>query len=188
MNELLEILYGVGAVGTGFALARHLAHRFRGAFARLREQEGAMRWLSIPAAIGVGSSFFLLAVMLLPLAAYAIQIFFGKRLTRQGDWLPTGAMLLALTEARVIFSLVLFAWSGLGAAFAPVLLCALLWDRTTLAGAVAGMLAGFATSIVWVLFFKEHTYELYEMIPGFIMGLMTTIIVSLQTQRRNRPR
>jgi len=68
MNELLEILYGVVAVGTGFALARHLAHRFRGAFARLREQEGAMRWLSIPAAIGVGSSFFLLAVMLWPAA------------------------------------------------------------------------------------------------------------------------
>jgi len=126
-----------------------------------------------------------------------MQKVFHPRLTTgalsgYGKWVTViiglGAMLLALTEARVIFSLVLFAWSGLGAAFAPVLLCALLWDRTTLAGAVAGMLAGFATSIVWVLFFKEHTYELYEMVPGFIMGLMTTIIVSLQTQRRNRPR
>lgn len=68
MTELLEILYGAGAVGTGFVLARHLSVRFRGAFARLREQEGAMRWLSIPAALGIGSSFFLLAVMLWPAA------------------------------------------------------------------------------------------------------------------------
>lgn len=68
MTELLEILYGVGAVGTGFVLARHLSVRFRGAFARLREQEGVMRWLSIPAALGIGSSFFLLAVMLWPAA------------------------------------------------------------------------------------------------------------------------
>ena len=68
MTELFEILYGVGAVGTGFVLARHLAHRFRGGFARFREREGPMRWLSIPASVGVGASFFLLAVMLWPAA------------------------------------------------------------------------------------------------------------------------
>ena len=37
----------------------------------------------------------LLMVPLLPLGAYALQIFFGKRLPRQGDWLPTGAMFAA---------------------------------------------------------------------------------------------
>lgn len=68
MTELLEVLYGIGSAGTGFVLARHLSGRVRGAFARLREREGAMRWISLPAAIGVGASFFLLAVALWPAA------------------------------------------------------------------------------------------------------------------------
>ncbi len=117
-----------------------------------------------------------------------MQKVFHPRLTSEalsgyGKWVTViiglGAMLFALTEARVIFSLVLFAWSGLGAAFAPVLLCALFWERTTLAGAFAGMSAGFVTTIVWILFFKENAYGLYEMIPGFIAGLLMTILVSL---------
>lgn len=48
MTELLEILYGVGAVGTGFVLARHLSHGFRGASARRRWRCAVMLW---PAAL-----------------------------------------------------------------------------------------------------------------------------------------
>lgn len=91
------------------------------------------------------------------------------------------AISLALVEARVIFWFVLFAWSGLAAAFTPVVLCSLFWSRTTLAGAVAGMVGGFVTTVVWVLVFKQHTYDLYEMIPGFAVGFAATILVSLYT-------
>ena len=92
------------------------------------------------------------------------------------------AMLAALTETRAVFWFVLFAWSGLGAAFGPVLLCSLYWKRTTRAGAVAGMLTGFGMVIVWVLFFKSAVYDLYEMIPAFFLALLSTVAVSLLTQ------
>jgi len=92
------------------------------------------------------------------------------------------AMLVALTETRAVFWFVLFAWSGLGAAFGPVLLCSLYWKRTTRAGAVAGMLTGFGMVIVWVLFFKSNVYDLYEMVPAFFLALFSTIGVSLLTQ------
>jgi NADH-quinone oxidoreductase subunit L len=46
-------------------------------------------------------------ILLLPLAAFVIQIFFGKRLPRQGDWLPTSAMFISLILAILIFGRVL---------------------------------------------------------------------------------
>jgi len=93
-----------------------------------------------------------------------------------------GGLAVALPESRMIFWFVLFAWSGLASAFTPVVLCSLFWRRTTRAGAISGMIAGFLTAVVWVLFVKEHVYDLYEMIPGFAAGFIVTIAVSLFTE------
>ena len=57
----------------------------------------------------------------------------------------------------MIFWFILFAWSGLGAAFGPVIICMLYYKKTTLAGVAAGMLGGFLTSVAWVLWFKAGT-------------------------------
>ena len=101
----------------------------------------------------------------------------------KGVTVVIGAMALAaaLTETRAIFWFVLFAWSGLASAFTPVILCSLFWRRTTRAGAIAGMVSGFLAAVLWVLLFKEHFFELYEMIPGFAVGFAATIGVSLAT-------
>ncbi|CAN5679855.1 hypothetical protein BH23GEM10_BH23GEM10_15040 [soil metagenome] len=104
---------------------------------------------------------------------------FGKATTVV---LGVGALFLALAEVRVIFWFVLFAWSGLACAFTPVVLCALFWQRTTRAGAIAGMVAGFVVTVGWVLLFKSGFYDLYEMIPGFLAGLGVTMLVSLMTE------
>jgi len=84
----------------------------------------------------------------------------------------------ALEEVKFIFWFILFAWSGLGAAFGPVILCMLYYRKTTLTGVAAGMLGGFLTSVVWVLVFKSQTYDLYEMIPGFLVGIVSTVLFS----------
>ena len=93
------------------------------------------------------------------------------------------AIALAFKVEALIFWFVLFAWSGLGAAFGPVVLCLLYYKRTTGAGVAAGMLGGFLTSVVWVLVFKSQTYELYEALPGFIVGLLVTLLVSRVTHK-----
>jgi Na+/proline symporter len=90
----------------------------------------------------------------------------------------------ALHQTPLVFWFVLFAWSGLGAAFGPVLLCGLWYPGTTLAGAVAGMLGGFLTTVAWVLWIKPHFYELLEVIPGFIVGLALTLIISKVTHEK----
>ena len=91
------------------------------------------------------------------------------------------AVVVALLEVRLIFDFVLFAWSGIACAFTPVVLCSLFWKRTTRAGAIAGMVAGFAVTVVWVEAFKARFYDLYEMIPGFVAGLACCVVVSLAT-------
>ena len=91
-----------------------------------------------------------------------------------------------MAENKLIFWFVLFSWSGLGAAFGPVVL-ALLYDRrTTGAGIVAGMLGGFLTSLVWVQFFKAGAYGLYEAIPGFTVAAVATVAVSRMTGKQSR--
>jgi sodium/proline symporter len=93
------------------------------------------------------------------------------------------AIVLAIEEEKLIFEFVLYAWSGLGAAFGPVIVCLLYYRRTTWLGVLTGMVAGFATSIIWVEVFKAQTYDLYEAIPGFIAGLVVTWAVSAMTSR-----
>ena len=90
----------------------------------------------------------------------------------------------ALKEVKLIFLFFLFAWSGLGAAFGPVILCTLYYKKTTRSGIAAGMLGGFLTTVIWLLAFKSRTYELYEMIPGFLVGIVLTILVSRMTTKR----
>ncbi|MCG8507343.1 MAG: hypothetical protein MI755_22240, partial [Sphingomonadales bacterium] len=53
--------------------------------------------------------------------------------------------------------------------------------RTTWQGALAGMIGGFGITVVWISVFKAQFYDLYEMIPGFIGGLLITVVVSLLT-------
>jgi len=91
------------------------------------------------------------------------------------------AIAFALEEVKFIFWFILFAWSGLGAAFGPVILCMLYDKQTNLPGVAAGMLGGFLTSVTWVLVYKSQAYDLYEMIPGFAVGLLLTTAVSRLT-------
>lgn len=89
----------------------------------------------------------------------------------------------ALHQTPLIFWFVLFAWSGLGAAFGPVLLCALWYPKTNLRGAIAGMLGGFGTTVAWALWLKPLAYNLLEVVPGFIVGLLLTVYFSHRSGR-----
>lgn len=93
-------------------------------------------------------------------------------------------IVFAIEEVKFLFWFILFAWSGLGAAFGPVIICMLYDKKTTLAGAAAGMIFGFGVTVIWILKFKADTYGLYEMIPGFFTGLVVTWVVSRLTYKR----
>lgn len=81
------------------------------------------------------------------------------------------AYVLALGGGTVL-ELVEFAWAGFGAAFGPVVLFSLYWSRTTMPGALAGMIGGAFTVLVWPLLGDTGIpgTDLYEMIPGVLVS------------------
>lgn len=91
------------------------------------------------------------------------------------------AMILASDQNSSVFTLVSYAWSGFGAAFGPLILFSLFWKRTTLKGAVAGMLGGGCLSLVWSLWIKKlgGIFGVYELLPAFLFSGLLIVVVSL---------
>ena len=83
-------------------------------------------------------------------------------------------------NSGTIMGLVENAWGVFGAAFGPVILLSLFWRRFNFAGAVAGILAGAGVDILWLVFLKST--GIYEIIPGFLAGLIAAVAVSLATK------
>lgn len=75
-----------------------------------------------------------------------------------------------------MLGLVSYAWAGFGAAFGPVVLFSVMWSRMTRNGALAGMIIGALTVIIWKQF---GWLGLYEIIPGFIFGSLGIVVFSL---------
>ncbi|MCQ2513462.1 MAG: sodium/proline symporter PutP [Ruminococcus sp.] len=99
------------------------------------------------------------------------------------------AFFIALDPNSSIMGLVSDAWAGFGSAFGPVILLALFWKRSTLAGAVSGMAVGALTVIFWdyiPVAGGETLYAstgLYSLILGFAFGLIVNLVVSLCTKK-----
>jgi len=89
--------------------------------------------------------------------------------------------LLSLKPSDTILGLVGYAWAGFGSAFGPAILLSLYWKRMTRWGALAGMIVGAVTVLIWVN--TPLKDALYEMIPGFFLSLLAVIIVSLLTKK-----
>ena len=86
------------------------------------------------------------------------------------------AIWLASDPDSRVLGLVSYAWAGFGAAFGPVVLFSLGWKRMTRNGALAGMVVGAATVLVW----KQFAWlGLYEMVPGFLFACVAIVVASL---------
>ncbi len=79
--------------------------------------------------------------------------------------------------AQAIMNMVENAWAGFGSAFGPVIILSLFWKRFTYKGAVAGVIGGAVVDVLWLLY-MSHT-GIYEIIPGFIIGGLVAIVVTL---------
>ena len=95
------------------------------------------------------------------------------------------AIFLAANPNSSVFGIVSFAWAGFGAAFGPVILCALFWKRTNMQGAIAGMISGGVTIFIWKFVVRKlcagTILDIYELLPAFIVGLIVIVVVSLLT-------
>jgi sodium/proline symporter len=94
------------------------------------------------------------------------------------------AVLIALDDESVIFTIVSFAWAGFGATFGPLMLFSLFWKRINRAGAVAGMLGGGSMVFIWKLVVRElgGIWDIYELLPAFLFSCILIVVVSLLTE------
>ena len=79
-------------------------------------------------------------------------------------------------NSGTIMGLVENAWGVFGAAFGPVILLSLFWKKMTFGGAVAGIAVGAVADVAWLVLAKST--GIYEIVPGFIAGLLATWLVS----------
>ncbi len=91
---------------------------------------------------------------------------------------------VAYDENSVIFSVVSYAWAGLGASFGPLTLACLYWRRLTKEGAIAGILGGAAMVLVWHNLIKPlgGVFGIYELLPAFLFSALCIVVVSLLTK------
>ncbi|MDA0117613.1 sodium/proline symporter PutP [Vibrio sp. T11.5] len=90
------------------------------------------------------------------------------------------ALILAMTPDSSVLGLVSYAWAGFGAAFGPALILSLYWSRMNRNGALAGIVIGGVTIVVW----KQLTggwFDVYEIVPGIIFSSIAIVVVSLMT-------
>lgn len=199
IGTLWMIFCLAGAIGVGFFGAAYFAAHTESASLVLENKERVFIVLSgllfNPWIAGILMSAILAAVMstlsaqLLVCSATLTEDFYRTFLrpsASQKELVWVGrAMVLAISVVAVwlasdpnslVLALVSYAWAGFGAAFGPLIVLSLWWRRMTRNGAIAGMVVGAATVLIW------HHYAwfgLYEILPGFVFSAIAIIVVSL---------
>jgi len=96
------------------------------------------------------------------------------------------AIMLASNPDSSVLNLVSNAWAGFGAAFGPLVIFSLTWRGMNRNGAVAGMVVGALTVILWIYGpFQVDGMALnswlYAIVPGFILSTIAIFAVSIMT-------
>ena len=87
------------------------------------------------------------------------------------------ATLIAMDPESKVLDVVSYAWAGLGASLGPAIFLSLYWRNMNRWGALAGILVGGITVIIW----KELSggvFDLFELVPGFILSMLAIVVVS----------
>ena len=98
------------------------------------------------------------------------------------------AFIIAWNPNSSIMNLVSDAWAGLGSAFGPIVVMSLFWKRTNFYGAVAGIVSGGLTVIIWdylPIAGGKTIYAatgIYSLLVGFFLSLLCIVVVSLCTK------
>lgn len=94
------------------------------------------------------------------------------------------AIFIASDRDSRVLDLVGYAWAGFGAAFGPVILFSLFWKKMTAIAAMSGMALGAVTVVVWANL-QGGLFELYELLPGFVLSSLAIVIVSLRVPQQD---
>ena len=95
------------------------------------------------------------------------------------------AFFIAIAKISTIYGLVLYAWSGLGASFGPLLLLCLWMRKVNKYGAWCGILSGGIISALWPLVAHKFPIEIPPLPPAFVVSFLSIWIVSKLTEKKS---
>ncbi|MBN1694750.1 sodium/proline symporter [candidate division WOR-3 bacterium] len=93
------------------------------------------------------------------------------------------AFILAIKSQKLIYTMVSYAWCGLGASFGPALLFSLKWKKTTKYGVMAGMLTGAISTMIWANIETLDNF-ISVRVAAFALATIAVIVVSLLTRKK----
>lgn len=111
----------------------------------------------------------------------------GDRLLLKGSrWITiivglTG-FAIAITSDKLIFSMVSYAWSGLGSSFGPLILLMLIWKKVTWQGTIAGLTTGFVTTVIWSELTRLDAVISVRFV-SWVVAFLAVWLVSILTRR-----
>ncbi len=119
-----------------------------------------------------------------------------KEMQWVGRFVVLGIAVIALfiasnPDSGSIMSLVSNAWALFGAAIGPSIILSLYWKRFNIQGAVAGISCGAVADILWLVLFNTdsalvYNTQVYELLPGFAVGMLAAVIVTLVTKEPDK--
>jgi sodium/proline symporter len=112
-----------------------------------------------------------------------------KALLRGSRWITIAVGLIgfviALTSDKLIFSMVSYAWAGLGSSFGPVILLMLTWKKVTWQGTIAGLVTGFVSTVVWSELTRLDAVISVRFV-SWVLAFLAVWLVSLYTRKNNQ--
>lgn len=90
---------------------------------------------------------------------------------------PALSLCIAWNEDHNVLDLVLYAFSGLGATFGPIVILTLYYPGITRMGILAGLTSGALTAILWPL-----NHAIPVLVVGYAINIATTVLVSKITK------
>lgn len=93
------------------------------------------------------------------------------------------SFLIAFLKISSIYNLVLYAWSGLGASFGPLVIYCLWAKSPKLKSAWAGLIGGALLALVWPLVAKRFLWPEESLLPSFVFAFVMMFITNLFTKK-----
>ncbi len=94
------------------------------------------------------------------------------------------------SESTTVFEKALYAFTVYGSAITPCLVAALFWKRATKVGAIASILAGTVTTLLWEEIIKVHLpaemAKLDAVLPAITLSVICLVVVSLCTNNKEK--
>jgi len=92
--------------------------------------------------------------------------------------------MIAMTSDKLIFSMVSYAWAGLGSSFGPLMLLMLTWKKVSWQGTIAGLVTGFAATVVWSELSMLDAIISVRFV-SWVLAFLAVWLVSLYTRKNS---